>query len=130
MAPRKRGGGEQPQSRWERIYAIVRHIPRGRVATYGQVASLAGMGRNARLVGYALHAIPEYSAVPWHRVINAKGEISLPPEGGGDLTQRLLLEREGVEFNARGRVDLKVFGWKPRAETLARKTRRQRSDDA
>jgi methylated-DNA-protein-cysteine methyltransferase-like protein len=65
-------------------------------------------------VGYALHVLPEFSAVPWQRVINSKGEISLPPAGGGDLTQRLLLEREGVVFDARGRVDLKKFGWKPR----------------
>jgi methylated-DNA-protein-cysteine methyltransferase-like protein len=116
MRPHKRHRREQPETRWERIYAVVRRIPRGRVATYGQVARLAGLGENARLVGYALHAIPEYSAVPWHRVINAKGEISLSPEGGGDLTQRLLLEREGVRFNARGRVDLKVFAWKPRTD--------------
>jgi methylated-DNA-protein-cysteine methyltransferase-like protein len=104
---------KQP-GRWERIYAVVRRIPRGRVATYGQVAGLAGLGRNARLVGYALHALPEFSAVPWQRVINARGEISLPPAGGGHLTQRLLLERDGVEFDARGRVDLNRFGWKPR----------------
>jgi methylated-DNA-protein-cysteine methyltransferase-like protein len=116
MTPHKRQRREQPETRWERVYGVVRRIPRGRVATYGQVARLAGLGGNARLVGYALHAIPEYSAVPWHRVINAKGEISLPPEGGGDLTQRLLLEREGVRFNARGRVDLEVFAWKARTD--------------
>jgi len=99
--------------RWERIYAVVRRIPRGRVATYGQVAGLAGLGRNARLVGYALHALPRSSLVPWHRVINGKGQISLHPSSGADVTQRLLLEREGVAFDAAGRVDLEVFGWKP-----------------
>ena len=99
--------------RWERVYAVVRRIPRGRVATYGQVARLAGLGRNARQVGYALHALPAHHKVPWHRVVNARGEISLSPLSGADVTQRLRLEREGVEFSARGRIDLKIFGWKP-----------------
>ena len=99
--------------RWERVYAVVRQIPKGRVATYGQVAKLAGLGRNARQAGYALHALPPHSGVPWHRVVNARGEISLPPHGGGDVTQRLRLEREGVKFEARGRIDLKTFGWRP-----------------
>jgi len=97
--------------RWERVYEVVRRIPRGRVATYGQVARLAGLGRNARQVGYALHALPEFSNVPWHRVINARGEISLPRATGGDVTQRLRLEREGVKFDGKGRVDLKVYRW-------------------
>lgn len=99
------------RGRWERVYAVVRRIPKGRVATYGQVARLAGLGRNARQVGYALHALPAHSGVPWHRVINARGEISLGPSGGADVTQRLRLEREGVKLNARGRIDLKRFGW-------------------
>jgi len=97
--------------RWQRVYAVVRRIPEGRVATYGQVARLAGLGGNARQVGYALHALPEMSGVPWHRVINARGEISLPRATGGDVTQRLRLEREGVEFDGKGRVNLKVYGW-------------------
>ncbi|MGD9140708.1 MAG: MGMT family protein [bacterium] len=99
--------------RWERVYEVVRRIPRGRVATYGQVARLAGLGRNARQVGYALHALPEFSNVPWHRVINARGEISLPRVTGGGVTQRLRLEREGIEFDGKGRVDLKVYKWSP-----------------
>lgn len=101
------------QGRWERVYAVVRRVPRGRVATYGQVARLAGLGENARLVGYALHALPAHTLVPWQRVINARGRISLGPSGGGNVTQRLLLEREGVRFDGRGRVDLKRFGWQP-----------------
>lgn len=100
--------------RWQRVHAVVRRIPEGRVATYGQVARLAGLGENARQVGYALHALPAHSGVPWHRVINARGEISLPRATGGDVTQRLRLEREGVEFDGKGRVDLKVYGWVPR----------------
>jgi methylated-DNA-protein-cysteine methyltransferase-like protein len=116
MAGRRRralGVGSKARNRWERVYAVVRRIPKGRVATYGQVARLAGLGQNARLAGYALHALPRHTLVPWHRVINARGKISLSPLGGGDVTQRLLLEREGVRFDGRGRVDLKRFGWKP-----------------
>jgi methylated-DNA-protein-cysteine methyltransferase-like protein len=106
-------GKHARQSRWERVYAVVRRIPRGNVATYGQVARLAGLGGDARQVGYALHALPARSRVPWHRVINSRGGISLHPASGGDVTQRLMLEREGVRFNAAGRTDLKRFGWKP-----------------
>ena len=98
---------------YARVYAVVRRIPRGRVATYGQVAALAGRPRHARLVGYALHALPDRTTVPWHRVVNAEGRISVrrtAPAAG--LTQRLLLEREGVRFDARGRVSLERFGWR------------------
>ncbi len=112
-------GKSAKQSRWERVYAVVRLIPRGSVATYGQVACLAGLGGDARQVGYALHALPARSRVPWHRVINSRGGISLHPKGGGDVTQRLMLEREGVRFNAAGRTDLKRFGWQVQSnETL------------
>jgi methylated-DNA-protein-cysteine methyltransferase-like protein len=104
---------DEQQGRWSRVYAVVRRIPEGKVATYGQVAELAGLGRNARQVGYALHALRSERGVPWHRVVNARGEISLSPMGGADVTQRLRLEREGVKFNARGRIDLKVFRWTP-----------------
>ena len=86
-----------------RIYAVVRAIPRGTVATYGQVAERAGYPGHARQVGYALHALPPGTTVPWHRVINARGEVSARADGEV-LTQRLLLEREGVRFDARGRV--------------------------
>lgn len=86
-----------------RIYAVVRRIPRGTVATYGQVAERAGYPGHARQVGYALHALPPGTTVPWHRVINARGEVSARADGEV-LTQRLLLEREGVRFDARGRV--------------------------
>jgi methylated-DNA-protein-cysteine methyltransferase-like protein len=86
-----------------RIYAVVRRIPRGSVATYGQVAERAGYPGHARQVGYALHALPPGTTVPRHRVINARGEVSARADGEV-LTQRLLLEREGVRFDARGRV--------------------------
>jgi methylated-DNA-protein-cysteine methyltransferase-like protein len=105
----------EPLGRWERVYAVVRRIPRGRVATYGQIAALAGLGGQARQVGYALHALPGEGFAPWHRVVNARGAISLPPAGGADVTQRLRLEREGVRFDARGRIDLARHGWRPGA---------------
>jgi methylated-DNA-protein-cysteine methyltransferase-like protein len=97
---------------YERIYAVVRRIPRGQVASYGQVARLARLANGARQVGYALHALPAHTTVPWHRVVNVRGAISL--RGGGDMTQRILLEREGLRFGAGGRIDLAAFGWRLR----------------
>lgn len=96
----------------ERIYEVVSRIPEGRVATYGQVAELAGMRGHARQVGYALHGLAVGSAVPWHRVINARGEISPRSAGGPDLAQRAYLEAEGVEFDAGARIDLARFRWR------------------
>ena len=98
----------------QRIYAVVRRIPRGRVATYGQVARLAGLGRQARQVGYALNRLPDDSGVPWHRVINAKGEISPRSAGDSHELQLMLLRAEGVVVDLRGRVDLREFRWKSR----------------
>ncbi|MGB2982579.1 MAG: MGMT family protein [Candidatus Bipolaricaulia bacterium] len=95
-------------SLYERIYEVVGRIPPGEVATYGQIARLAGIPKGARQVGYAMAALgrgrprPE---VPWHRVVNAKGESSI----GGEQVSRL--EVEGVAFDERGRIDLKRFGW-------------------
>ena len=99
---------------YDRIYAVVRRIPRGRVATYGQVATLAGLGGHARQVGYALHALTSERAVPWHRVVNARGQISQRTEPGGDRIQRQLLEREGVNFDAADRLALDRYRWRPR----------------
>jgi methylated-DNA-protein-cysteine methyltransferase-like protein len=101
--------------RYERIYRVVDRIPAGRVATYGQVARLAGIPGHARQVGYALAALPDSRRVPWQRVINAKGEVSPRAEPGFEAVQRRLLEREGVVFDANGRVLLARFAWKPRA---------------
>uniref|UniRef100_A0A832MK84 Methyltransferase n=1 Tax=Eiseniibacteriota bacterium TaxID=2212470 RepID=A0A832MK84_UNCEI len=93
------------------MLAVVRRIPRGRVATYGEVAALAGVPHGSRLAGCALHALPAGTPVPWHRVVGAGGRLSLArlsPEGA--VTQRLRLAREGVRFDARGRVDLARHG--------------------
>ena len=104
---------------YQRIYRVVRRIPRGRVATYGQVASLAGLAGHARQVGYALHALPHGTIVPWHRVVNAAGRISTRATPGGELDQRLLLEREGIRLDARGKVLLDQLRWNPRARVGA-----------
>ena len=96
---------------YTRIYAVVRRIPAGRVSTYGEVARRAGLSGYARQVGYALHALDEDADVPWQRVVNARGEVSLPSDAGIDSLQRQMLEAEGVCFDARGRLDLKQFGW-------------------
>lgn len=100
------------RSAHERILDVVRCVPRGRVTTYGRVAELAGLPRQARLVGYALSALPASTTVPWHRVVNAAGAVSLRSSGAdGSLVQRLRLEREGVHFDAAGRVDLRTHAW-------------------
>ncbi len=97
---------------YERIYRVVARIPRGKVATYGQVARLAGMPRHARQAGYALQAMPENLDLPWQRVVNAKGEVSARALSFNEAKQRALLEREGVVFDAKGRIPLKRYQWK------------------
>ena len=99
---------------YSQIYRIVRRIPRGRVATYGQIAELAGLDGHARQVGYALHAVPASMKLPWHRVINARGEVSPRTRGDSHELQRELLEAEGIAFDERGRVDLRRYRWEKR----------------
>jgi len=99
---------------YRRIYTVVRRIPPGRIASYGQVAGLAGLPGRARQVGYAMYALPKGTDVPWHRVVNAAGAISRRRVPGAELSQRMLLEREGVRFGPRGRISIEQFGWKPR----------------
>ena len=97
-------------SSFKLIYAVVRKIPRGRVATYGQIAALAGNPRWSRVVGYALHVNPEPGVIPCHRVVNRFGEVSSAFAFGGANMQVELLESEGVEFSD-GRVDLAKYLW-------------------
>ena len=106
---------------YKEIYKIVRQIPRGKVATYGQVATLAGIDGHARQIGYALHALPGSLDVPWHRVVNAKGEVSPRTTSDSHELQRHLLEAEGVKFDGKGRVDLKTFRWDERNAPAGRR---------
>ncbi len=95
---------------FEKIYDIVRQIPKGKVATYGQVAALAGNRRWARVVGYALHVNPDPENIPCHRVVNRFGEVSEAFAFGGSNRQVILLQQEGVGF-IDGKVDLKKYRW-------------------
>lgn len=101
-------------SKQARIYEVVKQIPEGSVATYGDIAHLAGLPRHARLVGYSLHALPENSSVPWYRVVNRQGQLSLAKlTHAGAAEQRARLIQEGIEFSIQGRVLLKKFRWHP-----------------
>ena len=94
------------------ICAVIRRIPKGWVATYGQVAAMAGLPRRARLVGHVLQHLDPATDIPWHRVVNAKGEVSYSlSRHGGDAVQQRLLEEEGVEFDNRNRFNLERFRW-------------------
>ncbi len=101
---------------YDLIYETVRQIPAGKVATYGQIADLAGLYGKARLVGYALFRVDTVADdIPWHRVINAKGEISYSNlRRGGDYLQKDLLEKEGIEFNAEAKINLRQYQWQPK----------------
>lgn len=95
------------------ICAVIRRIPKGWVATYGQVAAMAGMPRRARLVGRVLQRLDPATRIPWHRVVNAKGEVSYSlSRNGGDVLQRRLLEKEGIKFDASNRLDLERCRWR------------------
>ena len=96
---------------FELIYDVVRKIPRGCVATYGQIATLAGNPRWSRVVGYALHVNPEPGKIPCHRVVTKDGCLSNAFAFGGENMQRLLLSEEGVEFLEDGRIDMKKYLW-------------------
>jgi methylated-DNA-protein-cysteine methyltransferase-like protein len=109
--PRKLRQTSQSQGD-EAICAVVRRIPLGWVATYGQVAAMAGLPRRARLVGRVLQRLDPVTNVPWHRVVNAKGEVSYSlSRNGGDTLQRRLLEKEGIRFDDRNRLNLERCRW-------------------
>jgi len=95
------------------FYDMIKRIPRGRVATYGQIAELVDLPGHARQVGYALNALPEGHDVPWQRVISAQGRISAQSDPLFEKIQRQLLEEEGVVFDERGRIALERYQWRP-----------------
>ncbi|MEO1621920.1 MAG: MGMT family protein [Cyanobacteria bacterium J06632_3] len=98
---------------YPKIYEVVKLIPYGKVATYGQVAELAGLIGKPRVVGYALYRVTAQEDIPWHRVINAKGEVSRSSlRDGNDDLQQMLLEQEGIVFE-KGKLSLNIYRWKP-----------------
>ena len=105
------------QARLERIYETIRDIPRGCVASYGQIAEIAGIPRGARQVGWALKHLPEWQDVPWHRVITASGRIAFETGSARFEKQRRLLEKEGITVTA-GRVDMRRYRWEPQLDEL------------
>ncbi|HEY7215452.1 MAG TPA: MGMT family protein [Thermoanaerobaculia bacterium] len=114
-----------PKDALAKIYAIIQRIPHGKVATYGQVAALAGLPRRARMVGAALRNTPEDLSLPWQRVINAQGTVSRRAGlGVEEGYQRHLLEEEGVVFDKHGRIDLERFRWEPEGRPVRRRDRR------
>jgi len=100
---------------YQQIHEIIRLIPRGKVATYGQIAEIVG-GCTARMVGYAASTIPVDSEIPWQRVINYKGKISRRCGGFGELLQQELLEGEGIRFDQSGKTNLKYYRWNGETE--------------
>lgn len=113
MMKRGKGFHIREDAVYERIYALVRRIPKGKVGTYGQVAKIVGRC-TARMVGYAMAALRGRKDVPWQRVVNFRGGISPRASGDGSIRQRKLLEGEGIRFNSRGRLDLKKYRWNPK----------------
>lgn len=111
--PRVKPSTAEPANFYEAVYRLVRKIPRGRVMTYGQIAVILGHPRAARAVGYALRACSGKN-VPWQRVINAKGRISDRAPIEGPLIQKVLLQAEGIKFDATDVCDLKKYRWEPR----------------
>ena len=96
---------------YQQIHEIIRLIPVGKVATYGQIADIVG-GCTARMVGYATSAIPFDSDIPWQRVINFQGGISTRSGGSGEILQQKLLKAEGIQFDQNGRTNLELYRWK------------------
>jgi methylated-DNA-protein-cysteine methyltransferase-like protein len=105
----------QKRNTFEIIYAVIKKIPNGKVATYGQIAAIVGTGLPARIVGYALHGLPEGTEIPWHRVINSQGKISYAATRNEyDSLQQRILEQEGIQFSPDGKIDLSKYRWTPK----------------
>ena len=119
---RSRASNERGQSGFfARVYALVARIPRGRVATYGQIARILGAPRAARIVGWAMHGNPHVGRIPCHRVIQHGGTCSPTFRVGDPGAQRRLLEREGVRLLLDGRVDLEAHLWRPELDATLRR---------
>lgn len=103
---------KETDSVFRRIYAVVRLIPRGKVASYGQIARMAGNPKWSRVVGYALHCNPDPKGIPCYRVVTKDGRLSPAFVFGGIQMQRLLLSEDGVEFDQNGHVDMQRFQWR------------------
>jgi methylated-DNA-protein-cysteine methyltransferase related protein len=102
------------QPLYDAIHSVVKQIPEGQVATYGQIAEMLGLYGRARQVGYALFQVAPGSDIPWHRVVNAQGKISRSPmRQGNDDLQRILLEREGIVFDTQEKLNLSRYRWNP-----------------
>ncbi len=119
-----RGANRRQAGFFDRVYALVTQIPRGRVATYGQIAKMLGAPRSARIVGWAMHGNPHGARVPCHRVIQQGGSCSANFRIGDPSAQRRLLEREGVQFLLDGRVDLAAHQWRPALDRVRQPHRR------
>ena len=102
-----------PDPIYQKIYKIIAQIPKGKIAIYGQIAKLAGIPGRPRRVGYALRILPDDIDIPWHRVINAKGEISPRGEMGFAELQQNLLKKESIQFDSNGKISLVRFQWQP-----------------
>jgi len=115
------------QTSYDRIYEIVRLIPKRQVATYGQIAELANLAGKARVVGYALYRVDLQDLdIPWQRVVNAKGKVSLSPlRFGTDYLQRSLLENEGISFNEEGKINLQKYLWQPNLNSFVKSIAKQ-----
>jgi methylated-DNA-protein-cysteine methyltransferase-like protein len=112
MPPRRTPDTPAGDAAIDAICAVIRRIPAGWVATYGQVAAMAGLPRRARLVGRVLQQLPANADIPWHRVVNAKGEVTrTPSRNGSDALQQRLLAKEGIEFDTANRFNLERFRW-------------------
>ena len=96
----------------QQILLVVNEIPLGKVASYGQIAELAGISRAARLVGGVLKKLPQETSIPWHRVVNSQGKISLPASSPAHLSQKIRLEKEGITF-LNGKINMKLYRWSP-----------------
>ncbi|QHS10798.1 MGMT family protein [Sinimarinibacterium sp. NLF-5-8] len=115
MTAKTHGDPTATERAYHTIWDTIARVPKGCVATYGQIASLAGYPKRPRLTAQALRHVPDSHPVPWHRIINAQGKISIPPDDPGHYRQRELLQAEGVIFT-KDRVDLEQYRWRPRSD--------------